>query len=209
MIVPTSEARLISRTPFVSLRSPKAAFSVAAFVLEMANKVEEHLAISLGDAQDWKDIAIPVRLHSGCITGDVFGSHRCDCAWQLHRALEILIEFGVGVVLYSPAQEGRGHGLFQKVQTFPLMDHGTSAGTVFRSLGAPKEDLRSYWAQCRILQELGITVVRVITNNPEKISALICSGFQIAERIPVVVPTNDPQLSKYIEAKVHELGHLI
>ncbi|MFM8899407.1 MAG: GTP cyclohydrolase II [Burkholderiales bacterium] len=162
----------------------------------------EHVAIVVGEP-DFSQ-AVQVRLHSSCLTGDVFGSLRCDCGEQLQRALAQLAIHG-GVLLYL-SQEGRGTGLANKLRAYGLQDTGLDTIDADRHLGF-KGDERSYQVAVNMLRMLGITQVKLLTNNPKKIEALRAGDIQVAERIALIPPTN-PHNERYIRTKTERAGHL-
>ena len=162
----------------------------------------EHVAIVVGEP-DFSQ-AVQVRLHSSCLTGDVFGSLRCDCGEQLQRALAQLAIHG-GVLLYL-SQEGRGTGLANKLRAYRLQDTGLDTIDADRHLGF-KGDERSYQVAVNMLRMLGITQVKLLTNNPKKIEALRAGGIQVEERIALIPPTN-PHNERYIRTKTERAGHL-
>jgi GTP cyclohydrolase II len=153
---------------------------------------------------------VPVRLHSACLTGDVFGSRRCDCGDQLRLALARLQEAGGGIILYL-AQEGRGVGLANKMRTYKLQDAGLDTVDANTTLGFD-DDERDYGVAVRMLQMLGCTRVVLLTNNPAKLDGLAKAGIEIAGRMPLETPINSDN-RRYLTAKAaragHQLGHLI
>ncbi len=164
----------------------------------------EHLALTMGDVADGAPVL--VRVHSECLTGDVFGSARCDCGHQLHGAMSMIAKEGRGALLYM-RQEGRGIGLEQKLHAYKLQEGGLDTVEANVRLGFPP-DLREYGAGAQILSDLGISRLRLLTNNPKKISGLAGYGLEITERVPIVVdPT--PFDRRYLETKRRKMGHLI
>ncbi len=163
-----------------------------------------HLALVKGEVRNDNDTL--VRVHSQCLTGDVFGSHRCDCGEQLHRALEMIEKEGSGVLLYM-YQEGRGIGLVNKLKAYALQDQGRDTVQANEELGF-KPDLRDYGIGAQILVNLGLKNIRLITNNPRKIVGLEGYGLHIVERVPIEVHPKKDNI-KYLEAKKKKLGHLI
>jgi GTP cyclohydrolase II len=153
---------------------------------------------------------VPVRIHSACLTGDVFGSRRCDCGDQLQLALKRLQEIGGGIILYL-AQEGRGVGLANKMRTYKLQDGGLDTVDANTTLGFD-DDERDYGVAVRMLQMLGATRVVLLTNNPAKLDGLAKAGIEIADRMPLETPINADN-RRYMTAKAtrggHQLGHLI
>lgn len=146
-----------------------------------------------------------VRVHSECLTGDVFGSCRCDCGSQLHKAMELIAKKG-GVLLYL-RQEGRGIGLYNKLRAYQLQDKGLDTVEANIKLGF-KPDARNYTIAALILKSLGLKKIRLLTNNPKKITGLEKLGFDIVERISIQIPSNKVN-KKYLEAKRLKLGHLL
>ncbi|MCC6476357.1 GTP cyclohydrolase II [bacterium] len=165
---------------------------------------EDHLAL----VREPLDLSKPVlvRAHSECLTGDVFGSGRCDCGAQLEEALLRIQEEGAGVLVYL-RQEGRGIGLAAKLQAYKLQDEGLDTVDANLKLGF-KADLRGYGACAQILRRLGVKQVRLLTNNPAKVSDLLKYGINIVERVPLTIEPNSTNRS-YLEAKRDKLGHLI
>jgi 3,4-dihydroxy 2-butanone 4-phosphate synthase/GTP cyclohydrolase II len=163
----------------------------------------EHLALIKGTLRP--DDAVLVRLHSQCLTGDVFGSERCDCGEQLDRSLEVIAAERKGVLLYLH-QEGRGIGLGNKVRAYALQDRGRDTVEANLELGF-KEDGRDYGIGAQILRDLGVRKVRVLTNNPKKIEGLAAYGVEVVERIPLEVEPHAANIH-YLRTKQVKLGHL-
>lgn len=163
-----------------------------------------HLAIVKGDVRDKEDVL--VRVHSQCLTGDVFGSARCDCGDQLARAMEMIENEGLGVLLYM-RQEGRGIGLANKIKAYHLQDRGRDTVEANEELGF-QPDLRDYGIGAQILKDLGLGTIRILTNNPRKVVGLEGHGLKITDRIPIqVTPTKHNR--RYLETKRDKLGHLL
>ena len=165
-------------------------------------RVEEAVALVMGDV---KSTAPLVRVHSQCLTGDVFHSLRCDCRQQLELSLSMISGEGAGVLIYEQ-QEGRGIGLMAKLQAYELQDAGLDTVEANERLGF-KADQRDFTLPGEILKALGVTRVRLLSNNPDKVEALERSGVQVVERVPCeVVPS--PHAEEYLRTKKEKLGHL-
>ncbi|MGC9292589.1 MAG: GTP cyclohydrolase II [Acidobacteriaceae bacterium] len=165
-------------------------------------KSEEIVALVMGDIHAQPPI---VRVHSQCLTGDVLGSLRCDCRLQLELALQTIAGAGAGILLYE-LQEGRGIGLMPKLQAYQLQDQGLDTVEANEELGF-EADYRAYELPAEVLKLLGVTEVRFITNNPEKIAALELAGVRVVERISAAVEPQD-SFEKYLQVKREKMGHL-
>ncbi len=165
---------------------------------------EEHIALSLGEIRE--DEPCLVRVHSQCLTGDIFGSERCDCGVQLLRALEAISKAGTGVVLYL-LQEGRGIGLFNKLKAYELQESGHDTVEANEKLGF-RADLRNYGIGAQILRDLGVRKMRLMTNNPSKYIALDGYGLEIVERVGIEVPPTESSRD-YLRTKREKMGHLL
>lgn len=165
---------------------------------------EHHVALVHGEP--WKQEAPLVRIHSECLTGDVFGSRRCDCGHQLHAALRQVAAAGHGAVLYM-RQEGRGIGLIGKIQAYALQEQGRDTVEANLELGYGA-DLRDYGVGAQMLLDLGIRRLRLLTNNPRKVVGIQGYGLEIVERVPIVFPPT-PHNERYLKTKKEKLGHLI
>jgi 3,4-dihydroxy 2-butanone 4-phosphate synthase/GTP cyclohydrolase II len=163
-----------------------------------------HVALVMGEIRH--DEPVPVRVHSQCLTGDIFGSTRCDCGRQLDRAMEIIAEAGKGVLLYL-RQEGRGIGLRHKIMAYRLQDEGKDTVEANEALGF-KADQRDYGIGAQILAELGLHRIKLLTNNPRKFVGLEGYGLEIAERLPIEVPASE-ESRRYLKTKRDKLGHLL
>jgi 3,4-dihydroxy 2-butanone 4-phosphate synthase/GTP cyclohydrolase II len=164
----------------------------------------EHVALVYGEVAGKSGVL--VRMHSKCLTGDVFGSYRCDCGWQLTSSMRMIAEEGAGVVVYLD-QEGRGIGLLNKLKAYALQDAGHDTVEANERLGfAP--DLRNYGIGAQILVDLGLSSIRVLTNNPRKLVGLDGYGLTLVERVPIVPDPTEHNRS-YLEVKRDKLGHLL
>jgi GTP cyclohydrolase II len=165
-------------------------------------RIEEAVALVMGDV---KSAAPLVRVHSQCLTGDVFHSLRCDCRQQLELSLSMISEEGAGILIYEQ-QEGRGIGLMAKLQAYELQDAGLDTVEANERLGF-KADQRDFTLPGEILKALGVTRVRLLSNNPDKVEALERSGVNVVERVPCEV-TPSPHAEEYLRTKKEKLGHL-
>jgi 3,4-dihydroxy 2-butanone 4-phosphate synthase/GTP cyclohydrolase II len=174
-------------------------------VLGYRNDVDkhEHIALVLGDVGP--ESSVLVRMHSKCLTGDVFHSLRCDCGWQLETAMKMIAKEGRGVIVYLD-QEGRGIGLLNKLKAYELQDQGIDTVEANEKLGF-KPDLRNYGIGAQILLDIGLRIIRPITNNPRKLVGLEGYGLTIDDRVPIISIAHDEN-SSYLEAKRAKLGHL-
>lgn len=194
--------RLVHRVAEARLPTAYGEFRVIGF----ANDVDaaEHVAIVMGDPPS---VAAPlVRMHSRCLTGDVFGSRRCDCGWQLESAMQMIAADGVGVIVYLD-QEGRGIGLLNKLRAYQLQDAGHDTVEANTRLGF-QADLRNYGIGAQILLDLGLSTIRILTNNPRKLVGLDGYGLAIVERVPLEPPATDDNRA-YLAVKRDKLGHLL
>lgn len=165
----------------------------------------EHIALVFGDVNEG-DESVLVRMHSKCLTGDVFHSLRCDCGWQLHTAMKTISDEGRGVIVYLD-QEGRGIGLLNKLKAYELQDTGADTVEANEQLGF-KPDLRNYGIGAQILLDLGLKRIRPLTNNPRKLVGLEGYGLVVDERV-AIVPTANDENAGYLDAKREKLGHLL
>jgi 3,4-dihydroxy 2-butanone 4-phosphate synthase/GTP cyclohydrolase II len=165
---------------------------------------KHHVALVKGEVEGVEDVL--VRVHSECLTGDVFHSLRCDCGEQLESALAMIEEEGRGVLLYL-SQEGRGIGLLNKLRAYKLQEEGFDTVDANLKLGLPA-DLRDYGIGAQILGDLGLTGIRILTNNPKKISGLAGYGLNVIDQVPIVHKPN-PHNEAYLRAKRDKLGHIL
>jgi 3,4-dihydroxy 2-butanone 4-phosphate synthase/GTP cyclohydrolase II len=165
---------------------------------------QHHLALVHGEVAGKPGVL--VRVHSECLTGDVFGSRRCDCGPQLHQAMRQVAEAGRGVIVYM-RQEGRGIGLPAKIKAYKLQESGYDTVEANKKLGYGM-DLREYGLGAQILVDLGLKTIRLLTNNPKKIVGLEGYGLEIVEQVPIKVKSN-PHNARYLKAKREKMGHLL
>lgn len=193
---------LIERMVSVNMPTTYGEFNMVAYRHKESH--EEHLALIKGA---WKeDEPVMVRVHSSCMTGDIFGSCRCDCGPQLHAAMEMINKEGNGVILYMN-QEGRGIGLTNKLLAYKLQEQGLDTVEANLQLGF-KMDERDYGVGAQILRDLGVSKMRLMTNNPTKRAGLIGYGLEIVESIPIEISPN-PHNQQYLETKRDKMGHAI
>lgn len=169
---------------------------------ESDRRKEDAVAMVMGDIHATPPL---VRMHSQCLTGDVFGSLRCDCRQQLEMALSMIAQAGAGVLLYEQ-QEGRGIGLMAKLQAYELQDRGLDTVQANEELGF-KADQREFQLPGEILKALGVTKVRLLSNNPQKVAALEAAGIEVVERVPCEVEPHAAS-ERYLNTKKEKLGHL-
>jgi len=184
------------------LPTPSGEFKAIAFINELDNS--EHLALVKGEIEPEKDIL--VRVHSECLTGDVFGSYRCDCGDQLQKSLKMIEQEGLGVVVYL-RQEGRGIGFANKLKAYALQEKGFDTVEANEELGF-KPDLRDYGVGAQILVELGVRRMRIMTNNPKKIVGLDGYGLTVTARVPIEIPPR-PENVRYLLTKCEKMGHIM
>ncbi len=194
--------RLVHRISEAEMPTDYGNFKILAFENEVGD--ETHIALIKGDIEGDKEV--PVRVHSECLTGDVFGSRRCDCGSQLHTAMEYIEKHGFGVILYL-RQEGRGIGLGNKIKAYHLQDKGLDTVEANLKLGFPS-DLRNYGIGAQILVDLGLRKIQLITNNPKKIIGIEGYGLEVTGRIPLEIQARDEN-RYYLETKRDRMGHLI
>ena len=193
---------VISRAAETELPTDLGTFHLVAYETEIDTNT--HIALTMGKVAGKKDVV--VRVHSECLTGDVFHSMRCDCGSQLHEAMRIIANEGVGVLVYM-RQEGRGIGLVNKIKAYTLQDQGMDTAEANIHLGFDP-DPREYGIGAQILRDLGVSTMRLITNNPVKRRGLQGYGLEITGRVPIEIPTNDHN-RRYMQTKREKFGHLL
>lgn len=193
---------LIKREIGVNMPTEWGSFELVAF--KQINTGDTHLALIKGSWE--KDEPVMVRVHSSCVTGDIFGSCRCDCGEQLHAAMEMVEKEGKGVILYM-FQEGRGIGLINKLKAYKLQEQGRDTVEANLELGFAMDE-RDYGVGAQILRDLGIHKIRLISNNPKKRAGLMGYGLEIVDSITIEIPAN-PHNKKYLETKRDKMGHAI
>jgi len=194
--------RLIERVAEADLPTRHGTFRIVSYTSLIEG--EEHLALVNGDVSGKENVL--VRVHSECLTGDVFGSERCDCGKQLHRAMKMVEEAGKGVIVYMH-QEGRGIGLVNKIKAYELQEQGKDTVEANIALGF-KEDLRDYGIGAQILADIGVRKMRLLTNNPKKIVGLEGYGLKITERVPIEILPNENNI-QYLQTKKRKMGHIL
>ena len=194
-----NEENFLEKTNIINLPTDHGKFKAISFYDKIENK--EHLALIKGDV---KGENILTRIHSECLTGDVFSSNRCDCGNQLHKAMEMIDENGSGIILYL-RQEGRGIGLFNKIKAYHLQEEGYDTVDANIKLGfAP--DLRNYKIACLMLKELGVKSINLMTNNPDKIKQVEKNGIKVNKRVPIEIHSNHID-RVYLKTKADRMGH--
>jgi 3,4-dihydroxy 2-butanone 4-phosphate synthase/GTP cyclohydrolase II len=194
--------KLVERVEVVKLPTEYGDFDLYLYHSKLDG--QHHLALVSGEVAGQPNVL--VRVHSECLTGDVFGSHRCDCGPQLHQAMRQIADAGRGVIVYM-RQEGRGIGLAPKIKAYKLQEQGYDTVEANRKLGFDM-DLREYGLGAQILADLGLKTIRLLTNNPRKVVGLEGYGLEIVEQLPIRVRPN-PHNARYLQTKREKLGHLL
>jgi 3,4-dihydroxy 2-butanone 4-phosphate synthase / GTP cyclohydrolase II len=194
--------RLVHRVSEANLPTIHGDFTIIAYDTEVGDAT--HVALVKGNVEGKENVL--VRVHSECLTGDVFGSQRCDCGSQIHRAMEMVNREGQGGILYM-RQEGRGIGLGNKIKAYHLQDKGMDTVEANIELGFPP-DLRDYGIGAQILVDLGLHKIRLLTNNPKKVIGLDGYGLEIVQRVPIEIQPHEENV-EYLRAKRDKMGHLI
>ena len=198
----SSRAVTVERVATAKLPTQFGAFRIAGY--RSLTSDEEFVVLYKGEMSG--ETPTLVRIHSQCLTGDVFASIKCDCGPQLHKAMEMIEAEGRGAIVYQQ-QEGRGIGIINKIRAYALQDEGADTVEANQELGFAV-DARDYQQCAEILFDLGLCKVKVISNNPEKIAALERAGLQIVERIPIEVDSEEPA-AHYLKTKKEKMGHLL
>lgn len=201
---------LVERVEHVPLRNAYGTWRMIAY--RSKAEQETHLALCMGDVGTFDakgeirpiDEPVLIRVHSECLTGDVFGSHRCECGEQLHAAMSMIAAAGRGVLIYL-RQEGRGIGLLNKLRAYRLQDEGLDTVEANEALGLPA-DRRDYGIGAQILRDLGVSKIRILTNNPKKTKRLTVYGLEVVEQLPIEMKPGEGNL-RYLQAKKEKLGH--
>lgn len=194
--------RLVEREESVQLPTEHGEFELHLYRSRLDGQA--HIALTMGEVSGEEPVL--VRVHSECLTGDVFGSCRCDCGPQLRQAMRQIAQTGRGVIVYM-RQEGRGIGLPAKIRAYKLQEHGLDTVEANLKLGYPS-DLREYGLGAQILADLGVRRIRLLTNNPKKVVGLEGYGLEIVEQVPIRVPPN-PHNERYLKTKRDKMGHLL
>ena len=203
LVCPNSPSELtVERVAVANLPTEWGDFKIAGYRSRVSD--EEFVVLFKGELRP--DVPVLVRIHSQCLTGDVFGSRKCDCGAQLHRTLQMIQEEGRGAIVYQQ-QEGRGIGILNKIRAYALQDEGADTVEANQRLGLAV-DSREYRQCAEVLFDLGLCKVKVISNNPGKLRALEEAGLEITERVSIEVPPSEPA-ARYMQTKKEKMGHLL
>jgi 3,4-dihydroxy 2-butanone 4-phosphate synthase/GTP cyclohydrolase II len=200
--LPRTHSISVEKVAVANLPTQIGKFKIAGYRSQTSN--EEFVVLFKGKMQ--ANFPTLVRIHSQCLTGDVFGSIKCDCGQQLEKAMELIEQAGRGAIVYQQ-QEGRGIGIINKIRAYALQDGGADTVEANERLGFVV-DARNYQQCAEILFDLGLCKVRVMSNNPDKLDALEKAGLQVVERVPIEVETREPA-AHYLRTKKEKLGHLL
>lgn len=200
--LPDTHSISVEKVAIAKLPTEIGEFKIAGY--RSLTSEEEFVVLFKGEMT--KDFPTLVRIHSQCLTGDVFGSVKCDCGPQLHKAMEMIEAEGRGAIVYQQ-QEGRGIGIINKIRAYALQDEGADTVEANEALGFAV-DAREYQQCAEILFDLGLCKVRVMSNNPDKLEALEKAGLQIVERVPIEVESEQPA-AHYLRVKKEKMGHLL
>lgn len=200
--LPRTHSISVEKIATANLPTQIGEFKIAGY--RSLNSNEEFVVLYKGEMQS--NVPTLVRIHSQCLTGDVFGSIKCDCGEQLKKAMELIEADGCGAIVYQQ-QEGRGIGIINKIRAYALQDEGADTVEANENLGFVV-DARQYQQCAEILFDLGLCKVRVMSNNPDKIEALEKAGLQVVERVPIEVEAQEPA-AHYLRTKKEKLGHLL
>ena len=203
LVCPNSPEELtVERVAVANLPTEWGDFKIAGYRSRISD--EEYVVLYKGELRP--DVPALVRIHSQCLTGDVFASTKCDCGGQLHRTLQMIQEEGRGAIVYQQ-QEGRGIGILNKIRAYALQDEGADTVEANERLGLAV-DSREYRQCAEVLFDLGLCKVKVISNNPGKLRALEEAGLEITERVSIEVPSSEPA-ARYMQTKKEKMGHLL
>jgi 3,4-dihydroxy 2-butanone 4-phosphate synthase/GTP cyclohydrolase II len=200
--LPRTHSTSVKKVAVANLPTQIGKFKIAGYRSQTSN--EEFVVLFKGKME--ADVPTLVRIHSQCLTGDVFGSIKCDCGLQLEEAMKLIERDGRGAIVYQQ-QEGRGIGIINKIRAYALQDGGADTVEANEELGFAI-DMRNYQQCAEILFDLGLCKVRVMSNNPDKLDALEKAGLQVVERVPIEVETSEPA-AHYLRTKREKLGHLL
>jgi len=202
-MTPMLQAQIVDHTPPVALANGYGRFLLTSFLISEARQPPRtHLALVVGEPVD----GVPIRIASACVTAEVFGCSRCDCGWQLDKALRTMVAEDAGLLTYHPDHEGRGAGLHDKIRSYAVMDRGLTSSDAFDVLEISREQ-RSFAPAAAIVRHFGIASVTLLTNNPLKVEAF--RGYGIDVRRRSLAPTGEPGWRQYLESKVVEFGHTL
>jgi 3,4-dihydroxy 2-butanone 4-phosphate synthase/GTP cyclohydrolase II len=199
---PTEKSISVEKIAIAKLPTQTGDFKIAGYCSKTSS--EEFVVLFKGELK--RNIPTLVRIHSQCLTGDVFGSIKCDCGPQLQKAMEMIEKEGCGAIVYQQ-QEGRGIGIVNKIRAYALQDEGADTVEANEKLGFAI-DARNYQQCAEILSDIGLCKVRVMSNNPDKLKALKEAGLQITERVPIEIKAQEPA-AHYLRTKKEKMGHLL